>query len=70
MSNDEATLGSYGAKDLYNIHCIDKSWVHDFSIGSSDVQKFEISEDAYDKRKNNVRKWKEQMIKKNPKYQE
>ena len=35
MSNDEATLGSYGASDFYTIHCVDANWVHgaDFNLG-------------------------------------
>ena len=67
MSNDEATLGSYGASDFYTIHCVDANWVHgaDFNLG--DVQKYEISEADYDKRTNTVRKYKAQMLANNPK---
>ena len=66
MSNNEATLRSYGAQDFFTIHCIDANWVHGADFSAGDVQKYEMSDADYDKRTNSVRAYKKQMLANNP----
>jgi len=64
---DEKLLGYYGCKDDYTIHVVDlqpqtaAAHVENFDDVSK-VEKFTISEEAYSKRTDNVRAFKEKMI--------
>jgi tubulin-specific chaperone B len=66
MLDNEALLGSYNPQDFYTIHIIDldPSTVNFDNL--DDVPKYEISEDAYNAREVNFRKFKEEMKKTHP----
>jgi tubulin-folding cofactor B len=64
MIDDELKLGYFSPFDGWTIHVTDLD-PHSLAAGGgledvSLVQKYEISEDDYNKRENNFRKWKEQ----------
>lgn len=64
MIDDELKLGYYSPLDGWTIHITDLD-PHSLAAGGgledvSLVQKYEISEEDYNKRENNFRKWKEQ----------
>lgn len=67
MDSDEKTLAAYEAQEFYRIHVIDKgdtgSAVHGLE-DTGQVEKYQISEDSYNKREDTFRKWKERNIKK------
>lgn len=70
MNEDSRPLGFYSPYDGYRIHILDLDpssvtaggWLEDTSL----VEKFTISEDAYDKLDGTARKFKEKMISQNP----
>jgi tubulin-folding cofactor B len=70
MNDDTKTLQDYGAKTGYCIHVIDGTY--QAKLGEFDdvskVEKFEISEAAYDKRDDTYRKFRERQRKANPNY--
>lgn len=55
MDNNEALLGSYPVDDDCRIHVTDKSGQMSQFTDVSKVEKFELSQDAYDKRTNSAR---------------
>ena len=70
MPNDDETLGSYGVQEYYTIHCVDTN--PEASVMSTlgnleDVEKYQISEDSYNKRDDTFRAWKKRMGDKIPK---
>lgn len=70
MSDNSALLGHYGPQEHYTIHVIDSSPGFNFEDfeDTSKVEKFKISEEAYEKRDDTFRKFKENMIKKDPNF--
>tara|TARA_B110000305_G_C18893630_1_gene383060 strand:+ start:224 stop:547 length:324 start_codon:yes stop_codon:yes gene_type:complete len=74
LDDDTKTLEQYGARNGYCLHCVDtnpnaKSFLGEFDDVSK-VEKFEISEAAYDKRDDSYRKFRERMLKANPNFLE
>nr|CCC52306.1 putative tubulin-specific chaperone, fragment [Trypanosoma vivax Y486] len=62
--SDEKQLGYYQCRDEYVIHVVDlqpSSMVEDFEDVSK-VEKFEISEEAYNKREDNARAFRNRML--------
>jgi len=59
IDNDEALLGSYPIDDGMVIHAEDNNLKPDEYSDTSKVEKFEISEDEYQKRSDSVRAFKE-----------
>ncbi|KRX04779.1 CAP Gly-rich domain [Pseudocohnilembus persalinus] len=68
MGDNEAKLGFYSPKDGYWVNVLDLD--PDSTLKNLDdvslVQKYEISEEDYDKLQNNFRKWKQKLISNNP----
>ena len=70
LDNDDMQLGYYSPQDGYTIHIVDldpnsssaNGWLEDVSK----VEKYKISEDAYNARENTYRKFKEQKLKEDP----
>lgn len=69
MGDDEALLGHYGPQEYYTIHVIDDNpgVFADFE-DTSKVEKFKISEEEFAKKDGTFRKFKEQMLKKDPNF--
>jgi len=70
MSEDDRTLSYYNPHDNYNVHVIDldpNSVLNNWD-DLSQVEKYVISEQDYDKLPNNFRKFKEQFLKANPQF--
>jgi len=68
MGNDSETLQFYGAQDHFTIHVIDndpESVLKDID-NVNKVEKYEMSDEAYNNRTNTFRKYKEQMMSQNP----
>ncbi|TRZ01912.1 hypothetical protein DNTS_028602 [Danionella cerebrum] len=62
LDNNEALLGSYHVDDDCRIHVTDRSGTHSGEFDDvSKVEKFEISDEAYDKRADSVRNFKKNM---------
>ncbi|XP_017280212.1 tubulin-folding cofactor B [Kryptolebias marmoratus] len=55
MGNDEALLGSYPVDDNCRIHVIDKSGGQGNLFDVSEVEKFELPDEAYEKRTDSAR---------------
>lgn len=72
MENDDNMLGFYSPKDGYLIHVVDTDpsslsaggWLED----TSKVEKFKLSEDAYNAREKTYRKFKEAKLKQDPEW--
>jgi len=70
MDEIERKFGFYSPEDGFGIHILDTNphsasangWLEDVSL----VKKFEISEEAYNKRSNTTRKWMQEMKAKDP----
>ncbi|KAK9674341.1 hypothetical protein RND81_12G226500 [Saponaria officinalis] len=70
LSNDSAPFGFYSPLNGYRLHVVDLDpssitsggWLDDTSL----VQKYEISEEAYEKRQGTFRKFKEKLAHQNP----
>uniref|UniRef100_A0A453DLT6 Ubiquitin-like domain-containing protein n=1 Tax=Aegilops tauschii subsp. strangulata TaxID=200361 RepID=A0A453DLT6_AEGTS len=70
LDRDAAPLAAYSPYDGYRLHIIDLDpssvtsggWLEDTSL----VEKYTISDEAYDKLGTNFRKFKEKMVSKNP----
>ncbi|KAG8066840.1 hypothetical protein GUJ93_ZPchr0004g40303 [Zizania palustris] len=70
LDHDDATLASYSPYSGFRLHIIDLDpssltsggWLEDTSL----VEKYKISDEAYDKLDTNFRKFKEKMVSKNP----
>lgn len=70
LNDDARTLMGVGARDGFCLHCIDptlKARMGEFE-DVSQVEKFVISEEDYDKRHDNFRKFREKQIASNPNY--
>ena len=67
MDTEFKSIEEYGAKTGYSIHVVDTNPSELISNldDVSQVQKYEISDEEYDKRENTFRKFKQQMIEKN-----
>lgn len=68
MDNDYAELGSYGAENDYIIHCIDDD-PNSILKGLEDlsqIEKYMMSDEDYDKLPMNVRKFKKMLFENNP----
>lgn len=70
MSNDDLMLGYYSPMDGWTIHITDLD-PHSLSAGGgledvSLVEKYQISDDDYNKRDNNFRRWKEDKLAADP----
>ena len=68
MENDYATLGSYGIENDHIIHCIDTD-PNSILKGLEDlsqIEKYVISDEDYDKLPMNVRKFKKLLKQNNP----
>ena len=63
MGDDDALLGHYGPQEYYTIHVIDSGTGMNFNDfeDTSKVEKYKISEDAYDQRDDTFRKFKQKM---------
>ena len=70
MGDDAALLGHYGPQEYYTIHVIDSNPGINFSEfeDTSKVEKYQISEDDYNKRDDTFRKFKEKMTAKDPNF--
>ena len=70
MGDDSALLGHYGPQEHYTIHVIDSSpgFIFDDFEDTSKVEKFKISEEAYNKRDDTFRTFKKKMIAKDPNF--
>ena len=70
MADDTQTLAFYQAQNHYTIHVIDESG--STAVGEFDdvskVEKYKISDDAYNKRGNNFRDFKAKMMAQNPNF--
>lgn len=68
LAEDMRTLGSYGAATGMVLYVIDlnPSSIHKEIESFEGVEKYVISEEDYEKLPENFRKWKQEMIKKNP----
>ena len=68
MGDDTALLGHYGPQEHYTIHVVDSNPGINFADfeDTSKVEKYKISDEAYDKRDDTFRKFKEKMIAKDP----
>ena len=63
LKNMEETLQHYSAENYWTLHVVDSD-PNSALIGIEDlsqVQKYEISDEDYDKRDDTFRKWREQM---------
>ena len=71
MNEDEASLGSYGAQEFYTIHVVDLN-PSASALGSlpneDEVEKYEISEQDYNKRDDTFRAFKKKMMAQNPNF--
>ena len=71
MTDDLNSLGSYGVHEFYNIHLVDLnpdiSQLSQFE-NADGVEKYEISEDSYNKRTDTFRHFKKEMQKVNPEF--
>jgi tubulin-folding cofactor B len=69
MGDDAALLGHYGPQEYYTIHVIDdnSSMFADFEDVSK-VEKYKISEEEFAKKDGTFRKFKKEMLKKNPNF--
>lgn len=70
MTDDSALLGHFGPQEHYTIHVIDESPGYNFEDfeDTSKVEKYQISEEDYNKRDDTFRKFKEKMIEKDPNF--
>ena len=70
MSNDNASLESYGAITGFSIHCTDSdpSEILLNFDDTSQVEKYTISNEDYYKRENNFKKFKQKMLAQNPNF--
>ncbi len=70
LSDDNRTIGSYGAKDGHTIHCNDTNPNSLAAGGGLEnvalVEKYEMSEETYDARANSYRAWKKKLIETEP----
>lgn len=70
LSDDQRKLGFYSPMDGYALHITDTDptsasaggWLEDTSL----VQKYQISDEDYNKREKTYRKWKDQKLKEDP----
>ncbi|KAJ3681485.1 hypothetical protein LUZ60_015974 [Juncus effusus] len=70
LNEDSRPLGFYSPQNGFRLHIVDLDpasvtsggWLEDTSL----VEKYTISDEAYDKLDSNVRKWKEKMVAQNP----
>ena len=70
LADDNIQLGFYSPQDGFTLHIVDidpnsssaNGWLEDVSK----VEKYEISEEAYNQRENTYRKFKEQKLKEDP----
>ena len=72
MDKDDETLATYGPQENFTLHVIDtqpSAMMQDLEDVTK-VEKYEISEDDYNKREGTFRKFKEEMMKKDPKFME
>ena len=70
MTDDLQTLAHYNPQNNYTIHVIDESGstaMNQFEDVSA-VEKYKISDEAYNKRGNNFRDFKKKMMEKNPNF--
>ena len=71
VCEDEASLGSYGAQEFYTIHVVDLN-PSASALGSlpneDEVEKYEISEQDYNKRDDTFRAFKKKMMAQNPNF--
>ena len=69
MADETASLGSFGAHEFYNIHVVDlnpaSSSLNEFENVDS-VEKYQISEESYNKWTDTFRHFKKEMQKQNP----
>ena len=65
---DDNNLGFYGPKDMYGLYVIDlnPSSILKELEDLSQVEKYEMSEENYDKLPDNFRKFKKQLVDNNP----
>mmetsp|Transcript_17003 Transcript_17003/g.14931 ORF Transcript_17003/g.14931 Transcript_17003/m.14931 type:complete len:158 (+) Transcript_17003:2-475(+) len=70
MTSDEALLGHFGPVEYYTIHVIDSNPGFNFADfeDTSKVEKYQISDEDYDKRDDTFRKFKEKMTEKDPNF--
>ena len=70
MDDDEKTLKHHGAQNGFCIHVVDSSTDNILSEFDdlSKVEKYEISNEDYDKRDNTFRKFKQKMAAENPNF--
>jgi tubulin-folding cofactor B len=70
MVNEESLLGHYGPQEYFTIHVIDEAPGYNFADfeDTSKVEKYEISNEAYDKRDDTFRKFKGKMMEKDPNF--
>uniref|UniRef100_A0A8R1I3S7 CAP-Gly domain-containing protein n=1 Tax=Caenorhabditis japonica TaxID=281687 RepID=A0A8R1I3S7_CAEJA len=61
LTDGAKSLKELGVRDGYRIHAIDVTGANEDFKDESMVEKYEMSEDAYDKRTDSVRAWKKKM---------
>ena len=66
LSDDSQSLGAYGARDLMVLHVIDSDPNALNLDDVSQVEKYMISDEAYNSRTDTFRKFKEEQAKRNP----
>jgi tubulin-folding cofactor B len=70
LADEDKTLGYYGAQNGMHLHMVDNDvnsisangWLENVNL----VEKYEISEEDYDKRENTIRNYKKKMVEKDP----
>lgn len=67
LEDDMQTIGAYGARDMLVLHVIDTD-PNAITLDESEVQKYQISEEAYSRRADSFRKFREEQAKKNPNF--
>ena len=68
LDNDYAELGSFGAENDYIIHCVDEdpNSILKQLEDLSQIEKYVMSDEDYDKLPMNVRKFKKMLFQNNP----
>jgi tubulin-folding cofactor B len=67
LEDDNQVLGAYGVRDLQVLHVIDTD-PNVINLDDSEVKKYEISDEAYGRRNDTFRKFREEQAKKNPNF--